>query len=105
MNSYDCMIRVLRSGERLPAAEIERVCLAAGVSPGQLALDLVAGAGLRRSGDPCPGCPDGRLRVTSSKRHGARVVRYLGCTTIGCTFSAKVIIADDQVPRRRARQG
>lgn len=102
--TYSAMLQALRAGQQVAAEEIERICTAAGVSAGKLALDLVAGRlPGRRSGDRCPACDVGRLRVASSKRREFFVVQYLECTMMECDFRAKKTLAPDQVPRRRSR--
>ena len=98
--TYNELVKALLARHRVDVGVIESVCRTSGISPAALASYLLAGLGGRRSGDSCPACPDGRLKVVSSKRRGLRVVQYLRCDVGGCTFRAKSTVPAERVRRR-----
>lgn len=51
-----------------------------------------------RSGDACPVCLEGQLRVTSTTSDGGRRTQYLGCKL--CSATAKDVFRIDEFNRR-----
>ena len=80
--SYRRLVRLLRSGQRAPLGEIDRILTAAERTDRDLIRDTLAGpvAPSAQPGDPCPitTCP-GRLIIYNSKRRGSVQVQYLRC--------------------------
>lgn len=95
--TYSQLVSLLRSGRRLPAADIDAALAAAGRSAGELISDLLAGG--PRKGETCPQCGKALLRARSSSRSGDYATQYLECTA--CGFAAKAIVPAATIPRRR----
>jgi len=81
---YAWLVRAALSGGRVPRDEIDRIVEAAGKSYKDLAYDVLAGPVELPTmpGDKCDHC-GGAIRVTSSRRAGSVLVRYLGCRACG----------------------
>jgi hypothetical protein len=80
---YTEMVTALRAGDRWSRAAIESTLAATDRTCADLVDDVLTAAAPPpwRSGDPCPHCGEGRIRVTSTKRRGELHVQYLACNT------------------------
>ena len=103
---YRRLVVNLRRGARFPAAEIERVLIAARRSHRDLIHDVFAesrpSTGVE-SGHACTKCGDGWLTVYSTKARGDSLVRYLKCRECGHKppGNKQVVPAASVRPRQR----
>ena len=101
--TYTEMVTILRSGQRLPASQIDRVLLDANLTLRHLVNDvLVSGAPL--PGDPCPQCGE-RFGVLNSTGRGDKQIRYIGCRSCGHRpAKSKQIVPRACLTRLRSRR-
>jgi len=100
---YENLARHLRNGHRETPTTIRKTLKKAGKTHENLVYDVFAGPGVGpQSGDPCPKCKTGRLRVYASRRSTRVVKQYLGCGSCKHkpTNNTRVVPAC-AVPRRR----
>jgi len=85
-DAYARLVGILRTGQRVPLAEIDGVLSAAGRSDRDLIRDALSGPAEppAQPGDPCPlpTCP-GSLVIYNSKRRRSVQVQYLRCNRCG----------------------
>jgi len=57
-----------------------------------------------KSGDRCPACEQGFIRVYSNHRRGGLVVQYLDCDNKECTFKTRRAVDGSLIRRRKKKQ-